>query len=246
MKRLALSLVAAALIAAGPFDPFNEASIDDRPGAQVPMDLLVIAADGSRTTLRRIAAGKPLLLAPVLHDCPNICGVTLASLADALAAQPRETDREVAVVAFGIDPQETVADAAADRLRNSRLAGTFVVGNAPQVHAVTDALGYRYAYDPRIRQYAHVAAIAVLTPDGRLVRWLNGIAPDPAVLGRAVADARAGRTGVFARAIGLLCYHYDPETGRYSLAIGRIIRAAALLTALALAVAIFLLSRRRA
>jgi len=246
VKRLALSLAAAALIAAEPFDPFNEASIDDRPGAQVPMDLPVIAADGSRTTLRRIADGKPVLLAPVLHDCPNICGVTLAGLADALAAQPRETDRKVAVVAFGIDPQETVADAAADRLRNSRLTATFVVGNPPQVHAVTDALGYRYAYDPRIRQYAHVAAIAVLTPEGRLVRWLNGIAPDPAVLGRAVADARVGRTGVFARAIGLLCYHYDPETGRYSLAIGRMIRTAALLTALALAVAIFLLSRRRA
>ena len=120
-----------------------------------------------------------------------------------------------------------------------------LTGPAPAIRRVADALGYRYAYDPRIGQYAHVAAAAVLTPDGRLVRWLYGIAPGPAALGAALADARAGRTGggIVDRLI-LLCYHYDPEQGRYGLAIDRLLKAACIATVLAL-LAWFLVQRRR-
>ena len=208
--RRRLLLLAPALLAAAPFDPFDEARIVDRPGAQVPLDARFTDQDGRATTLRRVAAGRPILLAPVLHDCPNICGVTLAGLSDAIAGQASRPGRDVALVAFGIDPAETAADAAADleRLERRRpLEATALVGDAAAVRAVTDALGYRYAYDPRIGQYAHLAATAVLTPDGRLVRWLNGIAPEPAALASAIADARQEKTGGLGDAIALLCFH---------------------------------------
>lgn len=243
MKRRTVLAACALLVAATPFDPFGEARIDDKPGAQVPLDLGFVDQAGRQTTLRRIAAGQPLLLAPVLHNCPNVCGVTLAGLTGALAAKPHE---RVAVVAFGIDPADTPADAAHDQTRNPRLGATYLVGTAPAVHQVTDALGYRYAYDPRIRQFAHVAAVAVLTPDGRLVRWINGLAPEPADIASALADARGERTNAFVRALAVLCYHYDPETGRYSLAIMRILEAAGVLTVLAIGGGIAFLARREA
>src|SRR3546814_11339154 len=77
---------------------------------------------------------------------------------------------------------------------------------------VTDALGYHYAFDPRIGQYAHAAAVAVLTPDGRFSRWLFGLNPDPADLTAALAKARAGETGGLGRRLLLLCSHYDPRS----------------------------------
>jgi protein SCO1/2 len=89
---------------------------------------------------------------------------------------------------------------------------------------VTGALGYHYAYDPEIGQYAHAAAVAVLTPDGRLVQWLYGLSPDPVELGSAVAAAQAGRIGNIAQQIILLCYHYDPKTGRYTLLVDRVLQ----------------------
>ncbi|MBV8775650.1 MAG: SCO family protein [Alphaproteobacteria bacterium] len=241
MKPFAPLAAAALLVAAAPFDPFGQARIDDRPGAQIPLDGPFADAAGHRTTLRQLAAGKPMLLAPVQHNCPNICGVTLAGLADVTAKLPAG---DIAIVALGIDPRERPADAAADQARNARLHAAFLVGGATQVHAVTDALGYRYAYDPRIRQYAHVAATAVLSPDGRLVRWLNGIAPSPQELQHALADARAERAGAFERAVALLCYHYDPQTGRYSLAVSRIVEAAGLLTVLVIAGSVVVLLRK--
>jgi protein SCO1/2 len=236
-------------IAAAPFDPFGVAGIDEHPGARVPISGTLTDADGAHRSLAALAGDRPLLIVPVLHDCPNLCGVTLDGLASAMRAGSVVGDRDATVVAFGIDPKESAGDArlALARLtvRHPELAGRIhaTVADAATVRAVTDALGYRYAYDPRIGQYAHAAAVAVLTPDGRLSRWLYGLAPDPTALKAALAEARAGDTGGWTRQLILLCYHYDPATGRYSLAIGWLLRTACLVTVLALLLYIALARR---
>ncbi len=250
MTRALLLLAALLLAAAAPFDPFARARIDEHPGAQVPMTGALVDESGANATLARLGAGRPILLAPVLHDCPNLCGVTLDGLASAMREAGIRADDDASVIAFGIDPHETPADARGSlgRLtgRYPELAGRIhaTTGGEGAIHAVTDALGYRYAYDPRIGQYAHAAAVAVLTPDGRFSRWLYGLQPEPAAIKAALAEARAGRTGGWTRQLLLLCYHYDPATGRYNLAIGRLLRAAGLLTVLALLLYVVLARRR--
>ena len=236
MIRLALLLALLASPVAA-FDAFTAAAIDPRPGARVPLDRPFLDATGKPTTLAALGQGKPILLVPVLHACPNICGVTLAGLAQAIADQPYRPGRDFAFVAFGIDPAETPTDANASL---ARLAEAFpaaapvhgLTGSAADIAAVTGALGYRYAFDPEIGQYAHMAAAAVLTSDGRLAAWLYGIAPDPEDLRLALTDAGEGRLGTWAdQLLLLLCYHYDPQTGRYgSLAMG-LLRTAGAATA---------------
>ena len=73
--------------AAASFNPFKEAGIDRKPDAQIPLDLGLRDANGNAVTLRQLAQGKPLVLVPVLHNCPNICGVTLVGLAQSIGAQ---------------------------------------------------------------------------------------------------------------------------------------------------------------
>lgn len=249
-RTLLLLLVLVISCAAAPFAPFGEARIDERPGARIPITDVMRDETGAPTTLVKLGHGRPILLVPVLHDCPNLCGVTLDGLASAMQQAGVVGDRTASVIAFGIDPKETPADArgALARLavRHPELLGRIhaTTGNEPQIRAVTVALGYRFAYDPRIGQYAHAAAVAVLTPDGRFSRWLYGIAPEPAALTAALADARAGRTGGWTRRLLLLCYHYDPETGRYGLAIDWLLRAGCLVTVLAILLYV-LLARRR-
>jgi protein SCO1/2 len=241
MRRLALFL--AALLGCTPawaFDPFQQAGIDARPGAQVPLDLPFRDEAGAPVTLRALAQGKPILLAPVLHDCPNICGVTLAGLARAVHAQSLVPGRDFTIVAFGIDPREGPQTAAAslDKLHREFPALPAesihgLTGTATDIAAVTGALGYRYAWDEAIGQYAHLAAVAVLTPDGRLAHWLYGLAPDPTDLKLALVEAGDGRIGGWGDQLLLLCYHYDPQTGTYGPVIWTALRVGGGLTAAA-------------
>lgn len=251
MKRLfALLLCCVAFSAnAQGFDPFGEAGIDDRQGARAPVDAPLTDAQGLPTTLRALGGGKPILLVPVLHNCPNICGVTLAGVADAIAAQPLKPGKDFVLVAFGIDPKEGPKAAADDlaRLRareGVQLPGvSALTGSADAIHAVTRAIGYRYAWDERIGQYAHVAATAVLTPEGRLAGWLYGITPKPADLTRALTDARGGQPGSWGERLLLLCFHYDPETGRYTASIEKALRIAGVLTVLGIGLLVWRLRR---
>jgi protein SCO1/2 len=239
--------------AASGFDPFASATIESRPGAQVPLDAVFRDEAGHSTSLRSLGGGRPIVLAPVLHNCPNICGVTLGSLSDAVAAQPADT--EFAAVAFGIDPRETPENArTALAALAARSAGEgtghplhALTGDAAEIASVTEALGYRYAFDSALGQYAHVAALAVLTPNGRLVRWLYGIVPDPDGLGNSLTAARENRFGSVREQLLLLCYRYDPVTGRYTLLVSRVVQVAGAATVLALAsfVALALMQERR-
>lgn len=222
-----LSAVLFVLLLAGSalarFDPFKEATIVDRPGAQIPLGGDLLDEDGRQTTLAKLSGGKPLLLAPVLHNCPNICGVTLSGLLDAVSKQALRPGRDFTLVAFGIDPKETVADAqhAQSELKKRfpDLVGTgthSTVADPAVVKNVTTALGYHFAFDPKVGQYAHVAAVAVVSPKGKLTRWLYGVSPDPLDVKLALTEAGQGKTGTWGDQLLLLCYHYDPATGQYT------------------------------
>lgn len=251
-----LALLAVALLSIGavdPNNPFNSASIDERPGVSIPLDGTFVTQDGRTTTLRRIAGGKPLLIVPVQHECPNICSVTLAGITGAIDGQTKyRPGRDFAIVAFGIDPREGPAQARDDlhRLAQARGGGATwqpaaLTGKVRAIHAVTDALGYHYAWSDRLNQYAHMTGTAVLTADGKMSSWLYGLSPTPAQVDQALAQAVAGRSGGVMQRILLLCFHYDPQTGGYSLAITKALRIAGVLTVIAVALAMLLLSRKR-
>lgn len=238
-----------------PFDPFSEAAIESRPGAAVPLDLPLRDATGRAVTPGELGGGKPIVLVSMLHNCPNICPVLLRGVVDAVAGQKYRPGSDFALVAFGIDPKETTADAAETRaslVRDGRvelLATGFhaVTADAEVVEAVTDALGYRYGFDERIGQYAHAAATAVLTAEGRLARWLYGIAPQPTDLRLALTEAGAGHIGGVTDQFLLLCYQYDPQTGRYNSVVWLLLRGTGILSALAIGgfIGMLLLRERR-
>lgn len=250
-----LALLAIAALATGavdPNDPFKAASIEERPGARIPLDRPFVNSAGKTVTLRQIGGGKPLLITPVQHECPNICGVTLAGITGAIDGQAKyRPGRDFAIVALGIDPREGSVQARDDlgRLAAQRRGANWqpvaLTGSDDAIHAVTDALGYRFAWSDQLRQYAHLSATAVLTPDGKLSSWLYGLSPTDGQLDAALTQASAGRSGGVMRQILLLCFHYDPRTGQYSLAITEALRLAGIATVLLIALGIGLLSRRR-
>ena len=168
---------------------------------------------------------------------------------DVLSLQPGK-DFEIVTVSF--DPRDTPATATAkkavylDRYKRPGAAAAwhFLTGDPASITKLTRAAGFRYVWDDQTKQFAHPTGVIVLTPEGRLARYLFGIEYGPRDLRLALVEASAGRVGTPVDALLLYCYHYNPMTGRYGLVIMRAMRIAGAATVFALTGFIFIMLRR--
>jgi protein SCO1 len=231
-----------------PPSQFGGLGFEQHPGAMLPLDAQLFDEDGRGVALGDYF-GRPVLLVLEYLHCPNLCGATLAGLVQAADRIPAAQD--FAVVAISIDPRESPADAR--RAKAEYLARAtrplparwhFLTGTAPEIGRIAARIGFRAVYDRDIDQYAHPAGLIVATPAGAIARYFQGIDYDPADLSRALNEAAAERVAAPASPRLLLCYGYDPVTGRYSLLIGRVLQIAGGATAAALGLAILLSLRR--
>jgi protein SCO1/2 len=220
----------------------RDVGIDQKLDATLPLDLPFVDENGRDVTLRQYFGARPVVLALVYYECPMLCIQVLNGLSGSLQALTFSAAREFDVVAVSFDPGETPALAAErrkdflSRYRRDAASGGvhFLTGRQESIERLAAAIGFRYAYDPAIDQYAHPAAITILTPEGRVSRYLFGIEFAPRDLRLALIEAADEKIGTFVDQALLFCYHYDPETGRYGLVIMNLVRLAGALTLAAL------------
>jgi len=221
----------------------RDVGIDQNLDAPLPADLHFVDADGRPVRLGDFLGKRPVVLALVYYDCPMLCGLVLNGLLKSLRAIRLEVGTDFDVVVCSIDPAEKPPLAASKRSvylkaygRPRSAAGWhFLTGDAESIERLASAVGFRYRYDPATRQFAHASGIMVATPAGKLARYLYGIEYSARDLRLALVEAAAGRIGTAADRVLLFCYHYDPKTGRYGVAILRVIRVLGSATVLALA-----------
>jgi protein SCO1/2 len=230
----------------------REIGFDQKLDQRVPLDLPFRDETGRAVRLSEFFGARPVVLVFAYYECPMLCAQVVNGLGSALGVislMPGE-DFEVVVVSF--DPKDTPASAAAkkalylDRYKREGAAGGshFLVGNQPEIARLTQAAGFRYVWDEPTQQFAHPSGVIVLTPDGRLARYMFGIEYGPRDLRFAIVEASNGRAGNPADALLLYCFHYDPMTGRYGFVIMRALRLAGIGTVLALGAFIILMIRR--
>ncbi len=227
---------------------------DQNLGARVPLDLPFKDESGKDVTLGSSFGKKPVVLSVVYYRCPMLCTLSLNGLASALKVLSFVPGQQFEVVTVSFDPSEGPELAAAKKkvyLRHYNRSEAergwhFLTGPKSSTEALTRAIGFRYAWDDETKQWAHPAGVLVLTPDGRISKYLYGVEYSPKDLRLALVDAGGGRIGNFVDAVLLYCYRYDPSTGRYSAAIMNLLRAGAALTLALLVLFIALSSRRRA
>jgi protein SCO1/2 len=250
---LAAGVAVAQPLAPQPVPP--DAGLQPALDAQLPLDLPFTDSEGRPLTLREAFGDGPVLLVLGYYRCPQLCGLLMHGLLEALqqGGLPRERYR---VLRVSIDPQETPADArvrrAADLAYAHFLEGAqpapqpldlrLLTGPAASVQALARAVGFRYqrsaARDNEGADFAHPAVAVVLTPEGRVSRYLEGVRFDPWALRLALVQADEGRVGSLADLAGqvaLLCAHVDPRLGRHSAAVLHGVQALGVLLVLALA-----------
>jgi len=238
--------------ASQPVAALKEIGIDQKPNAKLPLEAEFSDENGAPVKLGQFFGQRPVVMALVYYSCPMLCTQVLNGLAGSLQGLSFSAGQEYDVVVVSFDPGETPAMATERKAqfvsRYIRAADTsrihFLTGRESSIKDLTTAVGFRYAWDKQTGQFAHPAAITVLTPDGRISRYLYGVEFAPKDLKLALIEASAGQIGSVADQAMLFCYHYDPETGRYGLAIMNIVRAAGALTVLVIGGWIFMSLRR--
>lgn len=220
---------------------------------QVPIDLTFVDESGKDVTLAQYFGKRPVVLALVYFNCPMLCSLVQSALGGTMSLLKMNAGEDYEVLVVSINPGETpaqAADAKATLVRQYHHPGTdsgihFLTGRESSIKALAAAVGFRYKYDPAIAQYAHPAAITVLTADAKVSRYLFGIDYGATDLRLAVVDAAGGRIGSVVDRTLLYCYHYDAASGRYSLAVMSLVRLGGLLTLAGIGLAIGLTLRRQ-
>jgi protein SCO1/2 len=220
----------------------RQVGIDQRLNQQLPLDLVFRNETGQQVPLRAYFGRRPVVLTLVYYECPMLCNQVLNGLVSALRVLKFDAGREFDIVTVSFNPRETPALAAEKKqnylARYKRPTAAdgwhFLTGEPEAIDALTRAVGFRYAYDPATKQFAHASAILVLTPDGRIARYFYGIEYAPKDLRLGLVEASQGKVGNLVDQVLLYCFHYDPATGKYGAIAMNIMRIGAVLTVLLL------------
>jgi protein SCO1/2 len=229
-----------------------DVSWEQRLGEQVPRDARFLDEEGRSFSLGQLSGERPTVLALVYYECPMLCNMVLDGLVRSLRALTFDVGRDFDVVAISIDPRETTAlakrqhDGWLDRYgRAGADAGWhFLTGDESAITAVAGAVGFGYTYVPLTDEYAHAAGLTVLTPTGRVSRVLYGVEFAPRDLRLALVEAGEGTIGTPVDQVLLRCFHYDPASGKYGLAILGLLRVAGIGTVLVLGLLVTRMLRR--
>ncbi len=213
--------------------------IEEHLGREIDLNLTFIAENGYPVALRDyFHKGRPVILNLIYYSCPMLCNLILNGQTATLREIPWTPGNEFEIVTISIDPSE-----AFDLARKKKLV---YLGSydrpAPGWHFLTDhdgnakrlseLVGFKYRYDEAQGQFAHAAAIFVLTPEGKISRYLYGARYRARDLRFALAEASQNRVTMTVEKILLFCYHYDPKAGAYVLFAANVMRAGGIITVL--------------
>jgi len=229
----------------------RDVGIDQKLNVQVPADLPFRDELARDVKLGDYFGKRPMILALVYYKCPGLCTMVLNDITRAMNSMRATCGQKFDIITVSFDPHET-PDLALEKKQqylrayqraSAKTGWHFLTGDAPSIDRLTKAVGFRYAWDEKYQQYAHASGIIVLTPEGKTSRYFYGIDYAPADLELSLAEASQGKAVSITDRVLLYCFHYDPATGKYSLIVTRVVQAGGIITVLALAGMIWLLSR---
>lgn len=234
-----------------PADILKRVGIEQHLNTQVPLDLKFRDESGREVKLGDYFGQKPVVLSMVYYECPMLCGEVLNGEASVFSAIKFDIGKEYEVVTVSFDPSET-PDLARAKKRNfveryGRPGGDegwhFLTGSQDSIQTLTKAVGFNYAWDRDTKQFAHAAAIMVLTPDGRIAQYFYGVEYSPKDLRFALVQSSQKKIGNVVDQVLLYCYHYDPRTGKYGAVVSRALQIGGGLTVLILGGFMFIMFR---
>jgi protein SCO1/2 len=204
-------------------DALEDLGIDEHLGDYIPLDAKFVTSEGDTIRIGDLLEeDKPVLLNPLYYECPMLCGLVLDGVFNVLEEVNWKPGKDFIVISFSIDPDEDTEVAArskekylGDRDSTMNAGWYFLTGSKEEINKVTQATGFQYKEVEETGEYAHSAAIMLLSPDGKITRYLYGISYDEFNVRNALYEAADGKIGNTVDKLVMYCYQYDPDSGSY-------------------------------
>jgi protein SCO1/2 len=217
------------------------------------LDLRCHDEQGKSVQLGDYFGTKPVILILGYYGCPMLCNLVLNGTIECLQHLKSDVGKEFDIINVSIDPRETPALAAAKKRTYLKRYGRpragdgwhFLTGDPAAIGKLTDEVGFHYAYDASIQQYAHPSGLIVLTPEGKVSRYFFGVNYSAKELNAALKEAAGNKIGSRIEQLFLLCFHYSPLTGKYGDLIMAVVRISGAVTIVALGLVLVGAARRR-
>lgn len=229
----------------------GQAGLEQLIGSQVPLAAAFYDERGETVKLGRYFNGKPVILALVYYGCPNLCTLVLNGILQTAQELKFDVGNEYQIVVVSFDERERPPLAVKKKSvylhqywrPNAADGWHFLTGDRASIEALAKSVGFHFSWDKATQQFAHPSTMMVLTPEGRVSRYFPGIEYPPREVRLALIDASGNQLGSLSERIYLLCYHYNPNTGKYGLVIWRTMQIGGCGTVLLLAAYLVRLSR---
>jgi len=215
--------------------------VDEHLGRIIDLNLEFIAENGYPVALKEFfGKGKPVLLDLIYYQCPMLCNLVLNGQTQVMREIPWTPGNEYEVVTISINPQESFD---LSRRKKETYLGTldrpgttwhFLCDKDDNAKKLAEQIGYHYRYDPTQDQFAHPASIFILSPEGKISRYLYGTRFRPMDVRFALAEASENRTSMTVEKVLLFCYQYDPGKHAYVMFATNIMKIGGALTILIL------------
>jgi len=229
------------------------AEIEDKAGANIPLDIEMIDQDGRTVTLGTYVNAndkRPVVLTLGYYGCPMLCSVVIDGLIKGFKQVSFQAGKDYRIVSATIDDREQPD--LAKKKQEAALAAlgisdpsawTFHVMKKSESVRLAEAVGFNFAYDQKTDQFAHGAGFFILSPNGVLSRTFFGVSFKPSDIKLALTEASLGRIGSFVDRVLLSCFHYDPDSHRYGVYVMGVMRLSGILTIIIIGVMLLLYFR---
>jgi protein SCO1/2 len=227
-------------------------TIDQKIDAQLSLDLWFKDSRGRSVQLSEYFKGdKPVILTLNYYRCPMLCTLTLSGMVEALQQVELDPATDFEVVTVSFDPLEDPKLAKSKKSSyvaeyghpKAALGWHFLTGSQESIKQLTNAVGFRFRWNASRNEWAHSSALIMITPKGRVSRYLGGVTFDPKVVRLSLVEASQGKIGGLADQIFLTCFQWTDSTAQYTPYVAGILRVSAAVTVIVLAILIATLWR---
>ncbi len=204
-----------------------EVGIVEHLGKQLPLDLTFTNSEGVQKKLRDVI-DKPTVFALVYYNCPGICSPLLTSMGEVMDKVDLEPGKHFKALTVSFDHREG-PDKAKKWKTNymhamKRKFGDenweFMVGDSVSIRRLADAVGFYFK--PDSLDYVHAATLVVLTPEGKISRYMLGTEFNPFDLKMSISEAAEGKSMPTITKILQFCFNYDPQGNKYVLSVTKV------------------------